>query len=63
MATSPLLDDHGVLAKQLYQMLSSTDRMGKRPHGVPDGLSLALIGNASGKQFSGRQAIYPRRFR
>jgi len=27
------------------------------------GWSLALIGNASGKQSSGRQEIYPRRFR
>jgi len=26
-------------------------------------LSLALIGNASGKQSSGRQEIHPRRFR
>ncbi len=30
---------------------------------VPSELSLALIGNASAKQFSGRQEIHPRRFR
>jgi hypothetical protein len=28
-----------------------------------DGLSLALIGNASDRQSSGRQEIHPRRFR